>query len=127
MTEPTLRYADGPTTVRSVHIDAPADRVWDLVADPALPANFSEELQAESWDPDGPPPGLDARIIGYNEHPAVGQWSTTSYVTTWEEGRALSWVVADRDAPAGKALAEGTSTLEELVASEDGTSEGADR
>lgn len=59
MMEPTPRYADGPTTVRSVHIDAPADRVWDLVAAPAL--------------------------------------------------------------------AEGTSTLEELVASEDGTSEGADR
>lgn len=92
-----MRYADGPSTQVEVLIDAPAERVWELVSDVNLPGRFSPEFRGASWIDDGP--RLGARFLGRNEHPALGAWETTSWVTRFEPGRALGWAVSDPENP----------------------------
>ena len=92
------RYADGPTVEVSVEIDAPVERVWGLVTDIDLPARFSPELQGASWlDEDGP--RLGARFVGRNNHAAMGDWETTSWINRYEPMRAFGWAVSDPDEP----------------------------
>lgn len=95
-----MRYADTPETEVAVDIAAPAERVWALVRDIALPARFSSELQAAEWLDDGP--ALGARFVGRNEHPAIGAWQTTCTVTRYDEGRVFEWSVGDVTAPAAR-------------------------
>lgn len=79
-----------------------------------LSAKHSGELQEANWDPDGPEPGLGARILGRNQHPKVGEWSTTSFVIAWEEGALFSWAVSDTAQPSA-------SWSFELAPSDEGT------
>ncbi len=95
-----VRYADGPTTDVTIEIAASPPEVWAIVSDPTFPPKHSGELQEAGWDPDGPEPGLGARILGRNKHPKVGEWSTTSFVVAWQENEVFSWAVADREQPA---------------------------
>lgn len=100
--EQPLRYADGPGTEATTHVDAPPGRVWELVADIELPARFSSELQGASWlDGDGPsgPPRAGARFTGRNHHPAIGGWETTCTVVACEPGRVFAWCVGEPDEP----------------------------
>lgn len=92
-----MRYADGPSVEVEVMIDAPVERVWQLVCDVNLPGGFSAEFKGASWIDDGP--ALGARFVGRNEHPALGAWETTSWVTRYEPGRAFVWAVSDPDNP----------------------------
>jgi hypothetical protein len=92
-----VRYVDGPTTEVEVLIEAVTDRVWLLVCDVNLPARFSGEFRAASWLDPGPAVG--ARFVGRNEHPALGSWETTSWVTEFEPGRVFAWAVSDPDRP----------------------------
>ncbi len=94
------RYADGPTTSVTIEVEATPSRVWSMVTDPTFPARHSSELQEASWDPEGPEPGLGARILGRNQHPQVGEWTTTSHVVEWEEASVFGWSVSDPDEPA---------------------------
>ncbi len=98
-----MRYADCPGTSVQLLIDAPAERVWDLVSDPARPVSTSDELQEAAWGrhPSGEP-GVGSTIMGTNRNDALGQWTTTSYVTEWEPGRCLSWAVVDVEASAAR-------------------------
>lgn len=93
--------ADGPTMTVELDIDAPASAVWPVVSDPSTPAAFSEELQEAAWA-DGDEPGLGARIVGRNQHRAIGEWETTSFVTAWEPERRLSWYVSDEANPGAR-------------------------
>ncbi len=97
-----MKYAEGPTTEQSIDIAATADEIWTLVSDPAFPARQSSELQEASWDPDGPRPGLGARILGRNRHEAIGEWSTSSTVVEWEENVGFSWAVVDPETPSAQ-------------------------
>ncbi|MEM7323722.1 MAG: SRPBCC family protein [Actinomycetota bacterium] len=92
--------ADAPSLEVSMPVTATPAVLWELVSDPTLPARFSKELQEAGWDPDGPPPGLGARILGRNAIGAVGEWTTTSYVTAWEPERLLTWAVGNLEEPA---------------------------
>lgn len=92
-----MKYADGPSVEVEVLIDAPIERVWQLVADLNLSARFSPEFNGANWIDDGPRPG--ARFVGRNEHPALGSWETTSWVTRYEPGRVFEWAVSDPDNP----------------------------
>jgi uncharacterized protein YndB with AHSA1/START domain len=91
-----VRYADGPTAEAEVVVDAPAERVWELVRDIELPARFSNELQGAEWLDE---PGPGARFVGRSHHPALGSWETTSWVTRYEPLRAFAWAVSDPDEP----------------------------
>jgi hypothetical protein len=92
-----VKYEDGPTAEVEVLIDAPLERVWQLVTDIDLPARFSSEFLGAQWLDDTP--GLGARFQGRNHHKALGEWETTSYVNRYEPLRAFGWAVTDPDNP----------------------------
>jgi uncharacterized protein YndB with AHSA1/START domain len=92
-----MRYEDGPTVEVEAMIDAPAERVWELVSDIDLPARFSTELEGAVWLDEEP--ALGARFVGRNAHPALGAWETTSWVNRWEPLREFGWAVSDPDNP----------------------------
>ena len=92
-----MKYADGPTTEVHVLIDAPVERVWELVTDIDLPARFSTELLGATWLDD--PHRVGARFVGRNRHAASGEWETTSFVDRFEPMRAFGWRVTDPDHP----------------------------
>jgi len=92
-----MKYADGPTARVEVMINAPVERVWELVTDIDLPARFSGEFAGARWVDDAR--GVGARFVGRNQHPAIGEWETTSYVSRYEPMREFGWSVTDPDNP----------------------------
>jgi predicted alpha/beta hydrolase family esterase len=98
-----MRYADGPATSVHLLIDAPVDAVWEVVADPALPARTSDELQSAAWTSHvAGAPGVGSTIEGTNRNDVMGEWSTVSHVTAWEPGRRFAWSVIDVEASAAR-------------------------
>ncbi|MGW5201370.1 SRPBCC family protein [Streptomyces spiralis] len=95
--------ADGPRVRCDVHVEAPVERVWELVTDIALPARLSPELLRVAWldGADRPVPG--ARFEGYNHHAALGEWRTVSHVVELDEPRVFAWAVTDADGRYGEA------------------------
>jgi uncharacterized protein YndB with AHSA1/START domain len=93
------RYADGPTVQLQTWIDAPPQRVWELVSDVELMPRLSAELQSVEWADGATGPALGASFVGHNKHDALGEWSTTSYIVEFEPPRAFAWAVADPDEP----------------------------
>jgi len=93
-----MRYADGPTTEAEVLIQAPVDRVWELVSDIEIPTRFSTELKGVKWL-DGDAAAVGARFAGRNAHAAAGEWETECVVTVCEPGRSFAWAVGDPDFP----------------------------
>jgi uncharacterized protein YndB with AHSA1/START domain len=106
-----MKYEDGPSTEVEVLIDAPIERVWQLVSDINLPAQFSTEFLGGRWLDDAPRVG--ARFQGRNYHEALGEWETTSFVNRYEPLRVFGWVVTDPDNPS-------SSWWFELEAEQDG-------
>lgn len=92
--------AAGPGVTVEVDVEAPAQRVWELVSDINLPAQFSQEFQGAEWV-DRAEPGVGARFVGRN---AIGerQWETTSYVVAYEPLQVFAWNVSDPDQPSAQ-------------------------
>jgi uncharacterized membrane protein len=80
-------------------IDAPCDRVWELVSDVELMPAMSSELQSVEWLDGANRPAAGARFIGRNKHQAMGEWETTSHVVEFEPGRVFGWAVGDPASP----------------------------
>lgn len=93
------RYADKPTVEVPIVIAAPLERVWDLVSDIDLIPRTSPELQSVEWLDGRSGPGLGARFVGRNKHPAFGEWSTVSVVVEYEPPRVFAWAVGDPECP----------------------------
>ena len=93
------RYADNPTVEASTWIDADPARVWSLVSDIELMPTLSNELQRVEWVDAADRPRVGARFVGYNEHEAFGQWSTTSQIVACDEPHEFAWAVGDSDNP----------------------------
>jgi uncharacterized protein YndB with AHSA1/START domain len=89
------RYADIPTVEVEAWIDAPPQRVWDLVADVAEMPSMSPELQSVEWQDGATGPAVGATFVGYSKHDALGEWSTTSYVIECDEPKVFAWAVED--------------------------------
>ncbi len=100
------RYADTPTAQVEVTIDAPPERIWDVIADPLLMPRFSEELQSVEWVDDSSSAGgrreveVGARFVGTNRHPSIGEWSTVSSVVECDRPERFAWAVGDPGLPA---------------------------
>lgn len=96
-----MRFADRPTADVDVLVDAPPSRVWPLVSEITVPARFSPELQATTWEEPAPTgtPAPGSRFTGRNHHPARGEWETPCTVTEVEPERVFAWVVGDPDRP----------------------------
>jgi hypothetical protein len=115
------RYADRPTVEVSTNIDAQVRKVWSLVADIDLMARVSEELQAVEWLDGASGPAVGARFAGRNAHPALGEWTTTSYVVEYKPEQVFAWAVESPDDPTAtwrftaRPEADGTTTLSQWV------------
>ena len=93
------RYADTPTVEVSTLIEAPPERVWQIVADIALMPTMSEELQRIEWLDGATEPAVGVRFVGHSKHPDLGEWATTSQVIECEPGQVLAWAVEDIENP----------------------------
>jgi uncharacterized protein YndB with AHSA1/START domain len=92
-----VKYEDGPSVEVDVLIDAPIERVWELVSDINVTARFSTEFLGADWLDDTPCVG--ARFQGRSHHDAMGEWETTSFVNRYEPRRAFGWAVSDPEDP----------------------------
>src|SRR4051812_27464411 len=93
------RYADKPTVEVDTWIDAPTERVWELVSDVESMPSMSAELQSVEWLDGVCGPALGARFVGRNKHDALGEWETTSYIVEYEAPRVFAWAVEDPEHP----------------------------
>src|SRR5690606_20134011 len=94
-----VRYADKPTVLVHIWIDAPPARVWELVSDVVLMPSMSDELQAIEWADGATSPAVGARFIGRSKHDALGEWATTSHNIECDPPRVFAWAVEDPDNP----------------------------
>ena len=95
-----LCLADEPGTWAQITIEAPPERVWEIVSDVDTPAAFSEEFVGATWVDGGP--HLGASFLGRNRHPAIGEWEVASFVDVYDEGRAFGWATVDADNPGSR-------------------------
>lgn len=75
----------------SVTVAAPAERVWDLVADVTQMGRWSPETTGAAWVGGATGPAVGARFKGSNRRKAP--WSTTCTVTACERGRSFAFSV----------------------------------
>ena len=74
-----------------VHIDAPPEAVWTLVADLERMGEWSPECYRVEWlDGARSPATPGARFKGWNRYDDM-QWSVNCEVRTAEPGRELAW------------------------------------
>ena len=75
----------------SVHVDAPPERVWSVVADLDRMGEWSPECYRVSWlDGASSPARPGSRFKGRNRWGPV-RWSMTCEVRTADPGREVSW------------------------------------
>ena len=89
----TRSITEGPGVTVEVDVDAPPERVWSLVSDISIAAQFSEEFQGAGWAESFDTPELGAQFIGTNQHPKIGEWQTTSTITELVENERFGWAV----------------------------------
>lgn len=91
-----------PGVAVEIDISASPERLWELVSDINLPAQFSQEFQGAEWiDTDGPREGATFR--GRNARTDVDRkWETTCYVVAYDPPRVFAWNVNDRDDPSAQ-------------------------
>jgi hypothetical protein len=98
-----------------VQIAAPADRIWDLVADVTRIGEFSPETFEARWIDGASGPEVGARFRGHVKRNGKGPiYWTTCTVTACEPGHEFAFGVG----PAGKPLNTWSYRLESAV---DGT------
>lgn len=100
--ESTARsLGEGPGATVEVDIDAPAERVWEIVSDINAGADFSEEFVRAEWAPGYDGPALGAKFIGHNQHPAIGEWDIDLTVTEYEPNVLFGWATGETEDVAG--------------------------
>lgn len=93
------RYADTPTVEVQTWIDAPPERVWNVVSDVEQMPSLSTELQSVQWLDDEHAAAVGARFVGHSKHEALGEWSTTSHVVECAKPHVFAWTVENPDDP----------------------------
>jgi uncharacterized protein YndB with AHSA1/START domain len=77
----------------SVDINAPRQKVWDLVSDFDNMRRWSPELRRIIWLGRAKGPAVGARFVGINRRGPV-PWPTLSKVTKCDAGRVIEWEVS---------------------------------
>jgi hypothetical protein len=82
---------EGSATVR---MNAPADRIWDLIADVRNTGRFSPEVMEAEWLDGATGPALGAKFRGHVKRNEIGPvyWATCR-VTACEPGREFGFAV----------------------------------
>ena len=77
----------------SIDINAPRDKVWNLVADFTNMRRWSPELRRIIWLGGAKGPAVGARFMGVNRHGIV-PWATMSKVSTCDDEAEIAWEVS---------------------------------
>ena len=77
-----------------VHVDAPPDAVWSLVADLDRMGEWSPECYRVEWLDGATAAVVGARFRGYNRIGPI-KWSTVCVITKAEPGRELAFSVVN--------------------------------
>lgn len=78
----------------TVTIDAPPDRVWDLVTDITRMGEWSPESTGGRWTRGATGPAVGARFVGHNRHGRV-RWNTHCRVVECTAGSRFAFTVAE--------------------------------
>jgi uncharacterized protein YndB with AHSA1/START domain len=80
----------GPSDEVSLRIEAPPERIYEIVTDIAQMGRLSPECTGGRWLDGANGPAVGARFKGSNKR-GVARWSTTNDVVEAEPGRAFSF------------------------------------
>jgi hypothetical protein len=81
------------TISRSVHVQAPPRKVWDLVSDLPGMGRLSPENTGGTWRRGATGPAVGAVFKGHNRN-GIRRWSTTVTVLQCEPGSRFSFAVS---------------------------------
>lgn len=85
----------------TVSMAAPADRIWNLVADVRNTGRYSPEVMEAEWLDGASGPALGARFRGHVKRNEIGPvYWTTCRVTACDPGREFGFEVLAGDTPA---------------------------
>jgi uncharacterized protein YndB with AHSA1/START domain len=84
--------SDEATVTVSTTVDAPAERIYDLVSDITRMGEWSPENAGGRWLGDAPGPAVGARFKGRNQK-GWRRWSTTCEVIEADPGEAFAFRV----------------------------------
>jgi uncharacterized protein YndB with AHSA1/START domain len=79
-----------PSDEVSLHIEAPPERIYEIVTDIAQMGRLSPECTGGKWLDGATGPTVGARFKGTNKR-GVARWSTTNHVVEAETGAAFSF------------------------------------
>ena len=85
---------DLPSVEVAIFVDAPPQRVWELVTDIALLGEWSPEYDGGDWLDGAAGPAVGARFRGRNSRQGRN-WETTSTVVEAAPNSAFAWAVGD--------------------------------
>ena len=103
--------ADQASDQVSLHIEAPADEIYDIVTDIAQMGRLSPECTGGRWLEGATGPAVGARFKGSNKR-GFARWSTTNEVVEAERGKVFSFETQQSAARWTYRLQpEGTGTL----------------
>ena len=77
----------------TIHIAAPPDRVWAMLADVTRMAEWSPECIRCQWLDGATGAAVGVRFRGWNRLPFVGTWTSTNTIVRCVPGAELAWVV----------------------------------
>ena len=84
----------------TVHMNAPADQIWDLVSDVTRIGSYSPETFEAEWLDGATGPAVGAKFRGHVKRNGKGPiYWTTCTVTVSDPGREFAFGVGDRDKP----------------------------
>jgi Polyketide cyclase / dehydrase and lipid transport len=84
----------------TVHMAAPADKIWELIADIRNTGKFSPETFEAEWLGEATGPELGARFRGHVKRNGIGPiYWTTCEVTACEPGREFGFAALLGDKP----------------------------
>ena len=85
---------DLPSVEVEIFVEAPPQRVWELVTDIVLLGEWSPEYNGGDWLDGAPGPAVGARFKGRNSREGRN-WETTSTVVEADPGGSFAWAVGD--------------------------------
>ena len=102
---------DQPRDEATLHIEAPADRIYEIVTDIAQMGRLSPECTGGRWLDEATGPAVGARFKGSNKR-GWARWSTTNEVVAADPGKVFSFETQQSAARWTYTLEpEGTGTL----------------